>query len=152
LEITIEIAGFRDYYTFGWYEEDSGQRHQLFDGITGPTSTASFSPGEDLGFYLISKENNVFYTQSERNLDLDTNNSIDTLIQHFAVFRDPTDYSFWIGVEDLVSGCGYRTDLDYNDFGVKVNPVPETATMLLLGCGLAAFAGIGRKKFFNKKK
>jgi hypothetical protein len=35
---------------------------------------------------------------------------------------------------------------------LETSPVPEPATMLLLGSGLVAFAGIGRKKFFNKKK
>jgi hypothetical protein len=149
--IKFEIAGFRDYNTFGWYEEDSGNRHQLFAGIDGPTSMASFSPGENFGFYLISKENNVFYTQSELNRDLDSGNSIDTSVQHFAVFRDATDFSYWIGVEDLLSGCGYTTDLDYNDFGVRVNPVPEPATMLLLGSGLIAIAGFGRKKVLKKR-
>lgn len=35
---------------------------------------------------------------------------------------------------------------------LETSPVPEPATMLLLGSGLVAYAGIGRKKFFNKKK
>jgi hypothetical protein len=77
---------------------------------------------------------------------------IDKDIQHFAVFQDPTDYSFWIGVEDLLSGCRYNTDLDYNDFGVRINAVPEPATMLLLGSGLIAIAGFGRRRILKKKR
>ena len=47
-----------------------------------------------------------------------------------------------------ISGSNINSQIDGVNNGTS--PVPEPATLILLGSGLVGLAGIGRKKFFKK--
>ena len=56
--------------------------------------------------------------------------------------------TYIIGFND--NGKHWEGDFDFDDIIIAAKPVPEPATMLLLGSGLIGLAGFGRKKFFKK--
>ena len=50
-----------------------------------------------------------------------------------------------MGIEDLALSTG---DRDYNDMIVKITPVPEGSSLLMVGGGLLTLAAAARRRFF----
>lgn len=162
LEIVLEIAGYSNFNTLGYYNGSGNV--EVFSGPEGSdpygnsTGSKTVDIGDSFGLYMYSQYNSGTYWYTDRSLNTSQSGQYAVNVggDAQALIYELNEGEWLVAWEDLdatrpfkyVNGAPY-TDNDYNDMfvilksGTITNIVPEPATILMFSSFLTGLFGIG---------